>query len=231
MIFAIVFDSELSSVSRIGFVELPSRSPTGLISRFAKLDLTKTWRCSFPVSSYNIFQDVYVTSLYMNRIKINPTYGESVRLILEKWRFLRQKYLETYAVETSINFPVNCEDTLYKCVHLAVILFFSLVDGNINDQSSTATRSRLINDLRLALTGTEDIVWLKAAPEAYSWVCLTGAAASEDSRMRGWFYFRQGSMARALNVDDASLVQDAWSYFYWLRQIARRLLLCTICPA
>jgi hypothetical protein len=103
------------------------------------------------------------------------------------------------------------------------MVFFSIVDRNINFQWSTCARHNLLKDLQAALTETDDVMWLNSAPIAYSWVCLTAAAASEESTMRGWFYFRQGSMSRALNVDNTSLIQDAWSYFHWLREIARNL--------
>jgi hypothetical protein len=55
----------------------------------------------------------------------------------------------------------------------------------------------------------------ESCPSVYLWICLTGAATSEESKMRGWFYFRQGSLVRALKDGDPSFVQDAWSHFYF----------------
>lgn len=115
------------------------------------------------------------------------------------------------------------EDKLQRCAELAAMVFFSIVDCNINLQWSAVARYNLLKDLQAILAETDDVMWLNSAPIAYSWVCLTGAAASTETRMRGWFYFRQGSMSRALNVDNTSLIQDAWSYFHRLKQIARSL--------
>jgi hypothetical protein len=117
------------------------------------------------------------------------------------------------------------EEILYRPAQLAATLFFHLLDDTIRDQHSTVLRRKLTDDLKLALTGKADTIWHMAAPMAYLWICLTGAAASDNSRERGWFIFRQRSMARALKVDDSSLIQETSSYFYWLRQSGSKRLI------
>lgn len=129
--------------------------------------------------------------------------------------------LQTVWMRRSIGDPCLFHATLYAAsAHLDV--FFGVLDSNIGDHQCIALRSTLVADLKASLAGKADVIWLKAAPSAFSWVCLTGAAASEDSSSRGWFYLRQGSMARAFNVDDSSLIQDSWSYFHRLRDKVRK---------
>lgn len=224
MIFAIVFDSfPVSEVTGLGWAELPCPAPIGLISRIAKEELAGEAGGSLPNPTHHCFRDIYDVSLHINQTKHSPSDDQWAQLIFDKWRNLQQQYMQTLDAEISNDAPIHSTEVLYKPAQLATMLFFSLLDGSVNDQwPNRATRNKLAGDLKLALMGAGDVTWLQAAPSAFLWICLTGAAVSEDSQTRGWFYFRQGSMARALNVDDASLIQDAWSYFYWLRQIARQ---------
>lgn len=220
MIYALVFGSyPVSSFIGIGWAELPCSAPNNLISRIAKEELEVGPYCRLPESIHPVFRDICEISLYLDKTKHSLSDDKRAQLILNKWRGHQENYMQTVETTPSKDFMPD-EETLYKSAQLAAMLFFNLLDDNTTNQK-TVIRNKLISDLKLALTGTGDVIWLKTAPMAFSWVCLTGAAVSEDSGMRGWFYFRQGSMARALNVDDASFIQDAWSYFRWLNQIAR----------
>ena len=222
MIFAIVFDRELNSIARKGFGELPNRPPTGLISRIFEPGTINHCQYRPPRYIYDVLGDVYNISLFANMAEHSIPSSEASRLF-DNWRSYQQMYM-TVGSRTRAWRVSGCEeDKLHKCAELAAMLFISIVDYNINLEWPIAPRQMLLEDLQTALAGTDDIMWLNSAPTAYSWICLTGAAASDDCKMRGWFYFRQGSMSRALIVDNASLLQDVWSYLSWLRQVARSI--------
>jgi hypothetical protein len=65
------------------------------------------------------------------------------------------------------------------------MLFFDVIDSNVTDEWSRTLRRKLVEDSKEGLVGTPDVIWLIAAPAAFSWVYLTGTAASEDSSTRG----------------------------------------------
>jgi hypothetical protein len=223
MIFSIVFDADpVSGLVRTGWAELPCPSPIRLISRIAKEELTMQARHHLPGSTQHVFRDIYDVSFYLNKVHHEPSDVRKAQLIFDKWRYRRQMYMQTLKMEPVENLSVDYDEALSKPAQLAAMLFFGVLDSNIGDHRCIALRRTLVADLKASLAGKADVMWLKAAPSAFSWVCLTGAAASEDSSNRGWFYFRQGSMARAFNVDDSSLIQDSWSYFHWLRDIVRK---------
>jgi hypothetical protein len=69
MVFAIVFDYDLSAIARIGFGELPSRLPTGLISRIVNVDFTEDHRYTLLTGTYPVFRDIYDVTLYINKAK------------------------------------------------------------------------------------------------------------------------------------------------------------------
>lgn len=118
------------------------------------------------------------------------------------------------------------DDPIYHCCSLAVQIFWDIINGRTHFLDSlTAT-------LTASLALTDDETWLRHYPEAFSWVCLTGAAAVvQEVRPRLWFYFKQASSVRLLHLqNETSFLDDLWSHFYWLRTLRLNLEMASVEP-
>ncbi|PTU21604.1 hypothetical protein P175DRAFT_0531123 [Aspergillus ochraceoroseus IBT 24754] len=118
--------------------------------------------------------------------------------------------------------PPPSQDPIHGCCYLAAMIFRHLVDMQPYNVAKQAQLDALARDLRASLALTEDERWLRDAPAALIWTCITGAAACADSRTRVSFYFKQASAVRLLNRQhDLSVLEDIWNHYSWLR--GRRL--------
>ncbi|KAL4899307.1 hypothetical protein BDW74DRAFT_171593 [Aspergillus multicolor] len=126
------------------------------------------------------------------------------------------KNLQTYI---DIMPPTFLNDLIFHCCHLAITAFYIITQThNAHSTLTSAHLDTLASQLQSSLSQTDTYVWVREIPAILSWVCLTGAAASSDSRTRIWLYFRQASAVRVLNVrGQPSFVDELWAHFYWLR--------------
>ncbi|KAL2815115.1 hypothetical protein BJX63DRAFT_169543 [Aspergillus granulosus] len=124
-------------------------------------------------------------------------------------------HLATY---TSSMPELGLECPVYDCCYLAVTLFRTIVSDRIRCPSYLIEVDALASELKAALALTDPELWIRRIPAVFSWVCLTGAAAASDSQSRTWFYFKQASAARVLNIrNEPSYLDDLWEHFRWLR--------------
>ncbi|KAL2801821.1 hypothetical protein BJX63DRAFT_150491 [Aspergillus granulosus] len=117
---------------------------------------------------------------------------------------------------------LHLEDPIYYCCHLAVRLFHCIVNNTLtcNPSSSSTILDTIASELKVALALTDPYLWTGTIPAVLCWICLTGAAASNDPQTRIWFYFRQAPAARVLNFGSGHIFQDElWSHFRWLRML------------
>ncbi|KAL2842275.1 hypothetical protein BJX68DRAFT_167845 [Aspergillus pseudodeflectus] len=113
---------------------------------------------------------------------------------------------------------LGLENPVYYCCYLAVTLFKTIVSDQVRNPSFSNEVDALASELRAALALTDPEMWIRRIPAVFSWVCLTGAAASSDSRARIWFYFKQASAVRVLNVrSEPPYLDELWEHFRWLR--------------
>ncbi|KAL3468981.1 hypothetical protein BJX99DRAFT_92672 [Aspergillus californicus] len=125
------------------------------------------------------------------------------------------EHLEQY---TRLFQKPNLDDAPYYCCYLAVVIFRAIVDPNTRSSSYFTKLDALASELRASLALTDAELWIGRIPAVFSWVCLTGAAAASDSRTRIWFYFKQSSAVRVLNLqNEPSFLDDLWAHFHWLR--------------
>ncbi|KAL4861758.1 hypothetical protein BDV12DRAFT_59449 [Aspergillus spectabilis] len=112
------------------------------------------------------------------------------------------------------------DDPVFYCCHLAATIFRIIVDDQPRSAAFSPKVDALASELEASLALTETELWLRRIPAVFSWVCLTGAAASSVARSRIWFYFRQASAVRILNVrNEPPFLDELWAHFYWLRTV------------
>ncbi|KAL4887250.1 hypothetical protein BJY04DRAFT_212294 [Aspergillus karnatakaensis] len=126
-------------------------------------------------------------------------------------------HLQPYS--SAVPSPPGLNDPVFHCCHLAATIFHTIVSEPRSPSSCTKIDA-LASDLEASLALTETELWLRRIPAVFSWVCLTGAAAASNARSRIWFYFRQASAVRILNVrNEPSYLDELWAHFYWLRRV------------
>lgn len=154
------------------------------------------------LSVKNLFQEVYDLKLQLSSENLNSV-------------------LEPY---TTFELSPASDDPVYSCCYLAVTIFWVMICGKAHPTTSYIRLDDLAAELRASLALTDNERWLRYFPAAYTWVCITGAAAASSSNLRIWFYFRQASAVRLLTVQNKSdFADDLWSHFYWLRALRRSL--------
>ncbi|RAK72296.1 Zn(II)2Cys6 transcription factor domain-containing protein [Aspergillus fijiensis CBS 313.89] len=197
----IVFDLGLSTGPQ--FQLMP---PLSLEERILNMPTRPPGPDNFTCSIKALFQHVHQTKLHL--MTSHPT---------DHWR------QDTPATRTMP--PPTTEDPIYQCCYLACKIFQTIADGGANGCSFVEYLDALARNLRDALALTDEEVWLRHFPVPHTWACITGAAASSDSQIRTWFYFRQASTARILNIDgDYTFLDDLSSHFDWLRSLRRAAL-------
>ncbi|KAL1963406.1 hypothetical protein VTN77DRAFT_8422 [Rasamsonia byssochlamydoides] len=128
----------------------------------------------------------------------------------------RQQILSTTSTTNS------SEDFMHESCHLAALIFWCLVDNTNTNTLLTppiTTLENHVSDLKVALEKRDIITWLITAPEMLTWICLTAAAAAQDSTERAWFATRLDRMITALDSMDYPMFLEGWCYFHWLRRL------------
>ncbi|KAL5343260.1 hypothetical protein BJX70DRAFT_211943 [Aspergillus crustosus] len=156
----------------------------------------------------NIFRDVYNFKLeWHSSPRGSPTSGEQSM----------HDYLQPYGGDMPCP---GLDNPIFYCCHLAATIFRTIVDDRPRSPAFSTKLDALASELEASLALTETELWLRRIPAVFSWVCLTGAAASSHARSRIWFYFRQASAVRILNVrNEPPYLDELWAHFYWLRTV------------
>ncbi|KAL4920618.1 hypothetical protein BDW62DRAFT_209060 [Aspergillus aurantiobrunneus] len=112
------------------------------------------------------------------------------------------------------------DDPIFHCCYLSVLIFRTIVDNRPRPLSFSAKLDAVASELQASLAVTDPELWIRRIPAVCSWVCLTGAAAASNPRARIWFYFRQASAVRILNVrTEPPFLDELWAHYFWLRRI------------
>lgn len=67
---------------------------------------------------------------------------------------------------------------------------------------------------------TEPLYWIHNAPEIYTWIAFTGAAASITERDRVAFVSHAGTILTAIDAESLTLARQGWRYFRLLRNLS-----------
>jgi hypothetical protein len=65
---------------------------------------------------------------------------------------------------------------------------------------SSDGNQKLVNQLALALSQTNNALWHEMEPDIYIWCCFTGAAAAQEGKT--WFLAKAGPVVMSLNPDE-----------------------------
>lgn len=114
------------------------------------------------------------------------------------------------------------DDPFFHCCYLAVTVF-NLIVVQSDDPGAPIKIEFLASELQVSLGLTNAEVWITQMPALFSWVCMTGAAASHNAKLRIWFYFHQASAVRVLDFKTGpAYLDELWAHFYWLRMMRLR---------
>ncbi|KAL2807904.1 hypothetical protein BJX63DRAFT_410930 [Aspergillus granulosus] len=219
LVFTIVFDHPYLELSTLGWTEWPLRSPLRYISKLTSEVLGAFGEDRLPKLAHEMIHDIYEVTRSFNSTSYNRHHRAYITSILDKWHSEQESYKngldspEFSALSTRLK---ERQTPIYRAVYLTGILFFLVIDDGDRTLDSALVQCKLLEELSVLLRDTKDTLWLEACPFLFSWLCLTGAAASDEPRQRAWFYYLQGPVFMAL-VRGPSCIQDVLSYYTWLR--------------
>ncbi|KAL2831604.1 hypothetical protein BJY01DRAFT_254225 [Aspergillus pseudoustus] len=222
LVFTIVFDHPYLELSTLGWTDWPLRPPLRYISKLTSEVLRAFGEGQLPKIAHEVVHDIYDVTRSFNAPSPNRHRRAYISSILDRWRSERESYMngaDSPEFSTVSERLKERQTSVYRAVYLTGILFFLVVDHGDRSPDSSFIQYKLLEELTMVLRDTKDTLWLEASPVLFSWLCLTGAAASEGAQQRAWFYYRQGPIFMAL-VNGPACIQDVLSYYTWLRNYA-----------
>ncbi|KAL4883973.1 hypothetical protein BJY04DRAFT_215856 [Aspergillus karnatakaensis] len=106
-----------------------------------------------------------------------------------------------------------------SCHAAALIFIYLLPTATQNTSSITLTPPSslplLANRLKTALFRVSMDTWIRTAPEAHSWICMLGAAASDTRGDRIFYCLRQGQPVTCLGNQGITVSWESWRLFEW----------------
>ncbi|KAL4865621.1 hypothetical protein BDV12DRAFT_174448 [Aspergillus spectabilis] len=108
--------------------------------------------------------------------------------------------------------------------HLAVELFWDVFQNALYPELPPTTPPitqetsppSTLSTLHAILQKVDLVSWQKLAPEVYIWICLTAAAACDESADRIPFITTQTPVLSASDSAELRLTREGWRYFKWL---------------
>jgi hypothetical protein len=200
----------------------PSLPPTGLLSAILKRSARDHNPYGLTDATMAIIQDIYNATGQVNKIYGEDRDKRSADLSLHSCRYQQQKSLSLSVPNDTLRNASHEENLIHESCQLAAMIFWNIMDNFLPSPLPSAVLQHCLQDLKAALSKIDAVSWLRAAPEALIWICLTGAAGTQSSNQRGWFMARQGAVTMAIETKDVSVVKDGWRYFRWLRAVGQR---------
>ncbi|KAF9894162.1 hypothetical protein FE257_009135 [Aspergillus nanangensis] len=202
IVYSIAFDSDPG----FGLLPYPNPPPLGLEARVLNA-VANSYSSKGNMILWLLIEDLFYQVQNIKRRLLSETSAGSVAPSSHDPLHLPNSRIDEKAASV---------DPIYHCCCLGFQIFLTMLAG------VRYPLDALVSSLKACLALTDDELWLRHLPAAYSWVCLTGAAAADHPRLRLWFYFKQGSAVRLLHVkDEPSFLVDLWSHFHWLRSLRR----------
>jgi hypothetical protein len=111
-------------------------------------------------------------------------------------------------------------EAITQSCHTAALIFWLLF---LDDYEYLAPFSMdflqlLVEKLRYAISCGSMDTWVRTAPEAHTWVCLLGTAASVRLEDRVWFSIRHGQPVTCIESKGASVLLQSWCIYDWANQ-------------
>lgn len=95
-------------------------------------------------------------------------------------------------------------DYIYESCRLAATISWHSMCNTV--PFAAAENQQHVWELKAALSNVDDVYWIRVAPEAFIWVCLTGAVAASDIFQRAWFIAKGGTAAMALGPEEQNIL-------------------------
>ncbi|KAL5366621.1 hypothetical protein BJX96DRAFT_161240 [Aspergillus floccosus] len=218
---AIIFDSELE-IPGLDIPPTPLVPPICLLTAALKRAAHQTGYYNLSREAITIFQNIILVSSYFDKEYMGTT--EERRLYdstKTKWRNrLRQKISRDQDSPGTVYPSTNGID---QPCYAAALIFWYHLDEYFSIETSVL--QSLVQSLRDTLVRTSMDTWIRCSPEAHTWICLVGAAASRhSSEDRVWFSLRHGQPVVCIRSEGPSLYLDCWRTYDWLN-CRRKLLL------
>jgi hypothetical protein len=117
------------------------------------------------------------------------------------------------------------KETVNICSQLSCQLFWKTLQGRRRQeradevQDTTESHEDEIGQILQHLDKIEPLYWISHAPEVFTWIVFTGAAASSTQTDRVAFISRAGTVLTAIDGESLSLIRQGWRYFRLLRRL------------
>jgi hypothetical protein len=204
----------------------PVQIPTTLLS--TTLERQKTCPASHSLPShvkgllYNI-HDVCLRFEMLHLWKIRSSDADPMsRDLLHIGKLLLSPFAHKVA---DCSYP---KDYMYESCRLAAVISWNSMYETI--PLSATENQQHVSELKAALSNIDSAYWLRVAPEAYIWVCLTGAgaAAASDLFQRAWFIATGVPAITALGPEEQNAFKEGFTHFCWLSKFLREKNNCRI---
>jgi hypothetical protein len=119
----------------------------------------------------------------------------------------------------------NPKETVNICCQLSCQLFWKTLRRRRRQEHADQTRHATdtheneIGQILQLLDKVESLYWINYAPEVFTWIVFTGAAASSTQTDRVAFISRAGTVLTAIDDESLSLIRQGWRYFRLLRRL------------
>ncbi|KAL4865831.1 hypothetical protein BDV12DRAFT_199801 [Aspergillus spectabilis] len=227
---AVINDTQLD----VPFLDIPPTSldpPPYLISAILHRAESKIGYYNLSPEAIRIFKDIELVSEYHTDSMLTNNSLECLLAseIHRSWRA---------DLGTTLLFPHTTEETpiatteaaaITQSCHAAALIFFYLLSLDAPLPTTTTCLSPpeilylLVNNLKSSLSRASMDSWVRTAPEAHSWVCMLGAAASMDHSDKVFFSLRHGQPVICVRGQGASVFLESWRMFEW-GSLRRRVL-------
>jgi hypothetical protein len=114
--------------------------------------------------------------------------------------------------------PLDAARRLNVCCQLSCYLFWKKLRAHLY-QKVEMENVEEIKLLLEILTDVDPSFWISNAPEAFTWIIFTGAAASMNEKTREAFIHLGGTVITAIDSEDLLLGTQGWRYFRLLQNL------------
>ncbi|GKZ66249.1 hypothetical protein AnigIFM50267_011097 [Aspergillus niger] len=117
---------------------------------------------------------------------------------------------------------LTSSEKLNACCHLSCSIFWTTLRRRQlhDEQAPGSTDQDQLNQVLLNyILQVEPLYWIQNAPEAFTWVAFTGAAASTQPGLRANFINHAATVITAIDGEDLTLIRQGWRYFGLIKRL------------
>ncbi|KAL3471510.1 hypothetical protein BJX99DRAFT_23619 [Aspergillus californicus] len=114
-------------------------------------------------------------------------------------------------------------ERLNICCRISSRIFWAMLRLRTHTQQIPGTTENHEEVRRLLehLSQIEPLYWIRNAPEVFTWVVFTGAAASAHQDACAAFISQAGTILTAIDDENLTLLRQGWRYFQLLKRLGR----------